>query len=175
MHLIYQGSPPKNGYSQAQVTDLSKGALTAIKSAPEAAQGILLIVAASPQQPEHQSYSHPKKPKDRGRDSRLSRGQANGSFNVLMEKKSSKENAFSIISNSYTGPPELSTNTSGEQQEFRVDNCQQQKETSKDPINPPGEPENPSVHASSRKSTKHEYKSIQSLKKMLQPTPRLPS
>jgi hypothetical protein len=145
MHLIYQASPPNNGYSQAQVMDLGKGALTAIKSAPEAAQGILLIVAASPQQPEHQRYSHPK-PKDRGRESRRSRGQAKGSFNVLMEKKSSKKNALSIISNSYTGPPKLSTNASGERQEFRVDNCQQREETSKDPINPPGEPENPSVH-----------------------------
>jgi hypothetical protein len=134
--------------------DLGKGVLTAIKSAPEAAQGILLIVAASPQQPEHQRHSHPKKPKDRGRESQRSRGQANGSFNMLMEKKSSKKNALSIISNSYTGPPKLSTNSSGEQQEFREDNCQQQKETPKDPINPPGEPENPSVHGLQRQEHK---------------------
>jgi hypothetical protein len=39
--------------------------------------------------------------------------QANGSFNALMEKKSSKKNALSIISNSM-GPPKISTNTSGE-------------------------------------------------------------
>jgi hypothetical protein len=68
--------------------DLGEGALTAIMSAPEAAKGILLIVIAPPQQPEHQRYSNPKKPKCRGREPRRSRRQANGNFNVLMEKNS---------------------------------------------------------------------------------------
>jgi hypothetical protein len=90
-------------------------------------------------------YSHPKKPKDRGGESRRSRGQADRSFNVLMEKSSKKECSFNYLQQ-LQGPPKLSTNTSGEQKEFRVDNCQQQNETSKDPINPPGEPENPSIN-----------------------------
>jgi len=94
MHLIMEASPPNNEYSQTQVMDLGKGALPAIKSAPEAAQGILLIVVAPPQQPEHQRYSHPEKPKDRGRESRRSRGQANGRFNLLMGKKSTRRMLF---------------------------------------------------------------------------------